>query len=51
MRDMPPASVHLIPIPIRPGLDAVVQVPFDLTVQEAEKIARVVVAIATGERR
>lgn len=43
----------IYPIPLRPGVAATVKVPKDLTRDEAEKIARVLVALAfavpTGE--
>jgi len=35
-----------IPIPLRPGVVAQIKIPHDLTKAEAEKIARVVVALA-----
>ncbi len=40
----------IYPIPIRPDMDAQVQVPTDLTKAEAEKISRVILALADGEQ-
>lgn len=42
----------VFPIPIRPDVVAQVKIPHDLTKEEAEKIARVVMALAVtnGER-
>lgn len=48
--DYGPASNRIIPISIRP--DVVVRIadlPFDMTRQEAEKIAAVVIAYAQGD--
>ena len=45
----PETELNLVPIPIRPGLVVKVQLPYDLTAEEAEKIARVVVAHADTE--
>jgi hypothetical protein len=44
----PPASVNIIPIPIRPDLTIKIQgLPFDLTAAEANKIANVIKAMAS----
>lgn len=49
-REAPEASVHIVPIPLRQDLTAMLQVPFDLSMVEAEKIARVAIALADGEK-
>lgn len=44
----------LVPIPIRPDLVVQVQMPVDISRKEAERVARVVAALAVvkiGERR
>jgi hypothetical protein len=41
----PPADLLIVPIPIRPGLVVQVQYPTDITADEAEKVARVVIAL------
>ncbi|MGH3612460.1 MAG: hypothetical protein ACRDRK_07645 [Pseudonocardia sp.] len=38
----------MIPVPLRPGRRAMLDLPEDLTEQEAEKVGRVVAALATG---
>ena len=38
-----------IPVPIRPGLCAQIRIPHDLTKEEAEKIARMAMALAVVE--
>lgn len=46
----PPTSVSILPIPIRADLTVQVQgLPFDLTIQEANKIANVIKAMASTE--
>lgn len=46
--EAPPASVNIIPIPIRPDLTVKIQgLPFDLTAAEANKIANVIKAMAS----
>jgi hypothetical protein len=46
----PPTSVSILPIPIRPDLTIKIQgLPYDLTSQEALKIANVVKAMATSD--
>ena len=40
-----PDDPYIVPIPIRPDVVARVQIPRDLTADEAEKIARVVIAL------
>jgi hypothetical protein len=48
--EAPPASVNILPIPIRPDLTIKIQgLPFDLTVSEANKIANVVRAMASED--
>jgi hypothetical protein len=50
LSEAPPASVNIVPIPIRPDLTIKIQgLPYDLTTQEAAKIANVIKAMATGE--
>jgi hypothetical protein len=47
--EAPPAAVNILPIPIRPDLTIKIQgLPFDLTVTEANKIANVIKAMASG---
>jgi hypothetical protein len=47
--EAPPAAVNIIPIPIRPDLTIKIQgLPFDLTASEANKIANVIKAMASG---
>jgi len=41
----------VFPIPLRDDIVAQVKVPYDLTKEEAEKIARVVMALATPPAR
>lgn len=40
----PPITVY--PVPLRPGFSAQVQLPDDMTTAEAEKICRVIMALA-----
>jgi hypothetical protein len=48
--EAPPASVSILPIPIRPDLTIKIQgLPYDLTPQEALKIANVVRAMAVSD--
>jgi hypothetical protein len=48
--EAPPAAVNIIPIPIRPDLTIKIQgLPFDLTASEANKIANVIKAMASGD--
>jgi len=48
--DAPPASVNIIPIPLRPDLTIKIQgLPFDLTPSEANKIANVIRAMAVSD--
>ena len=48
--EAPPAEVNILPIPIRPDLTIKIQgLPFDLTVSEANKIANVIKAMASGD--
>lgn len=48
--EAPPASVNIIPIPIRPDLTVKIQgLPFDLKAAEANKIANVIKAMASPD--
>lgn len=42
-----PVQTVNFPIPLRPGVIAQVKIPHDLTKDEAERISRVVLALAT----
>ena len=46
MSEREPAEVSIFPIPIRPDVQVRVQFPHNLMKAEAEKVARVVLALA-----
>lgn len=48
--DIPITDPYIVPIPIRPDMIARLQIPRDLSAEEAEKIARVVIALGQIEK-